>query len=271
MNKTGIQYLDYTWNPIAMRCTPISEGCANCWHQKAANRLSGNPKLPYHVRMSLAGTGDPCLVPSRMEDPGKVKKSSMIGVQFMGDLFYSKVLGCWIDDIFWKIGFDYIQHTFLVLTKRPLRAQKLLKRWCSYNQKTFPNIYLGVSVENQQTADERIPILLQIPAAKRFVSVEPMLGPVDLRRNAYIPWIPHSVRPPHKPNPNTYLDWVIAGCESGSNRRPADIDWFRSLRDQCVEAGVPFFLKQMEIDGKVVSMPELDGVVWDQMPEEVTS
>ncbi len=133
------------------------------------------------------------------------------------------------------------------------------------------NVYLGVTAENQEQADERIPILLQIPAAVRFVSVEPMLGPVDLTRIVYerqtvIDSLKglHGWPLPHADGPK--LDWVICGSESGPNRRHAKIEWIRDLRDQCRAANVPFFLKQMEIDGKLVKMPKLDGRVWDEMP-----
>lgn len=132
------------------------------------------------------------------------------------------------------------------------------------------NLYLGVSAENQQTADERIPILLQIPAAKRFVSIEPMLGPVDLKINNWIESPDYTL-----PSTNYFpeyegIDWVIAGCESGPHRRPAKIEWFRNLKNQCVDAGVPFFLKQANgyINGKstVVKMPYLNGRQWNEMP-----
>jgi len=148
----------------------------------------------------------------------------------------------------------------------------------------LPNVWLGVTAENQEMADERIPILLQIPAAVRFVSVEPMLGPVDLTQlridqephcehhNALTDistdtpygYIKHDV-----PDPlgRGKLDWVICGYESGPKRRPAQIEWVRDLRSQCVTANIPFFLKQIEINAQMVKMPELDGKVWNQMPE----
>ena len=138
----------------------------------------------------------------------------------------------------------------------------------------LPNVWFGTTAENQAMADKRIPVLLQTPAAKRFVSIEPMLSKMDLRNlkydgdildamageylstdgsEAYVPW--------------NKLDWVICGGESGPHRRATDIDAIRNLRDQCVAAGVPFFLKQMEVGGKLVKMPELDGQRWAQWPE----
>ena len=140
----------------------------------------------------------------------------------------------------------------------------------------LPNVWFGVTAENQEQADKRIPILLQIQAAVRFVSVEPMLGPVDLTDLQ----IPYEVDPrgfnfnaltenddDHYYNHHAKLDWVICGGESGPNARPMQQEWARSLRDQCVAAGVPFFLKQMDVAGKLVKMPELDGQRWAQWPE----
>lgn len=177
------------------------------------------------------------------------------------------------------------QHTFMVLTKRPERMQHYFlsdrsNRIGPVDSYPPKNLWLGVTAENQEMADKRIPILLQTPAANRFVSVEPMLGPVDLTqivtgdREAF-------------DGPSTLdslagtewgalagctntgfnrLDWVICGSESGPGRRPCDIEWVRSLRDQCVAAGVPFFLKQMSVNGKLIKMPPLDGKQWAQFP-----
>jgi protein gp37 len=152
----------------------------------------------------------------------------------------------------------------------------------------YPNIQLGVSVEDQKTADERIPWLLKTPAAVRIVSAEPLLSPLDI--SYYLSGCPRQVsasfvvtREMAKDAGDLSMegamwgsdeweqtapgiDQVIAGCESGPHARPAEIDWFRSLRDQCVAAGIPFFLKQMMVGGKLVHMPELDGVRWDQYP-----
>ena len=113
----------------------------------------------------------------------------------------------------------------------------------------LPNVWIAVTAEDQQRANERVPLLLQIPAAVRFVSVEPMLETVDLSS-----WLP-------------CLDWVICGCETGPQARPMEADWVRDLRDECTAAGVPFFLKAMRVDGRVVKLPELDGRKWDQVPK----
>ena len=125
------------------------------------------------------------------------------------------------------------------------------------------NVWLGVTAENQKTADERIPILLDIPAAVRFISVEPMLSPVDINPGQY-PWV--DILPDSSLSDRQYIDWVICGCESGLKRRKTEIDWIASLKDQCLKHNIPFFLKQREIAGKVVNMPELDGKIWNQLP-----
>jgi len=185
MNKTNIEYLTHSWNPIAMRCTPVSEGCANCWHLAMANRLAKNPVIPKDRRKAYAG-GKPVLIESEIDAPLKRKKPAIIGVNFMGDLFHPDVSDEMIDAVFSVMAQDICsplhglntptRHTYLVLTKRPERIleghPEFFERW--------PNIWLGVTCENQQTADERIPILLQIPAAVRFVSIEPMLSKIDL-------------------------------------------------------------------------------------------
>ncbi|HPS94613.1 MAG TPA: phage Gp37/Gp68 family protein [Deltaproteobacteria bacterium] len=262
MNKTDIEYLDYTWNPIAMRCTPVSEGCAHCWHLRMADRLAGNPKIGETLREVYSGRGGLCngFFPwiggtrAEFDAPEWKKQPSRIGVQFMGDLFHERVHFDTIHGV-WDVMKACPQHTFIILTKRPERMKEVLSRIYSLERfgaalGFWRHVWLGVTVENQARADERIPILLQIPAAVRFVSIEPMLGPVDL--NAWI----HSVAPPicdpAMPLPTLQdggrrinrLDWVILGGETGPGPRPLHPDRVRSARDQCVSAGVPFFFKQ---------------------------
>jgi len=198
----------------------------------------------------------PTFHPDRLREPLKVKKSSVIGVSFMGDLFHLD----FSNDYFYATIFHVIskcpQHTFLFLTKRPDRMALIFK---TYMNPVFSNLWLGVTVENQEQADKRIPILLQIPG-KHWVSVEPMLSEVNFRlHDDYDPIGCLRTR-------SDMLNWIVSGCESGPGRRPAETDWFRSARDQCVSAGVPYFLKQRGNNRKVVEMPELDGKIWDQVP-----
>jgi len=188
----------------------------------------------------------------------------------MGDLFHEDIDFYMVDKVFWTM-FLSTHHTFLLLTKRPERMKKYIeriqkRRMGPTNQSTndhrfWPNrrIWLGVTAENQARADERIPALLQIPAAKRFASVEPMLGPVDLNhlqpnREVEIDCLngTHGITRPHV-GANNKLTWVICGGETGPGARPLHPDWVRSLRDQCQAAGVPFFFKQR---GEFLTIPE---------------
>lgn len=202
MQKTSISYLTHTWNPIAMRCTPVSEGCANCWHLKFANRHAHNPKFSKEMRKAYSG-GEPYLREDELIRPFKLKKPSRIGVQFMGDLFYEHVYFEWIDQVL-EVVMRNPRHIFIFLTKRPLIMQfyfnniinNTMGTWDRFRKsvsfydachrsviklrkgKVIENLWLGVSVENQEQANKRIPILLEIPAAVRFVSVEPMLSKI---------------------------------------------------------------------------------------------
>lgn len=150
------------------------------------------------------------------------------------------------------------RHTYLLLTKRSERMAEAIRE-IEYNLGTvfdflFPNAWLGVTAENQKQADARIPVLLQIPAAVRFVSVEPMLGPVNVQ---------DYLRGFGRFYGSTALDWIICGAETGPGARPMKLDWARSLRDQCQEAGVPFFFKKDSNGSRL-----LDGRLWEEYPRE---
>jgi protein gp37 len=245
MTKTKIDWADEVWNPTT-GCRKVSEGCRNCYAERIASRFWGERKFT-DVRCH----------PERLDQPLRWKKPRRVFVDSMSDLFHEDVPDDFIVTV-WMRMISCPQHTFIILTKRPKRMAKLVPQ-IFYNLiedqvNIQHNVWLGVSVEDQKTADERIPWLLKTPAAVRLVSVEPMLWPVIVPMQL---WDFNLVGE---------VDWVIAGCESGPNARPAEIDWFRSLRDQCVGAGVPFFLKQMKVNGKLVHMPELDGRVWAQYP-----
>lgn len=430
MGNTKIEWAEKSWNPLS-GCSPVSEGCANCYAERMAKRLAGRYGYPKDEPFRVTDHDD------RFQDPIKWKKPRRIFVCSMGDLFHEAVRESDIGLVIYMMR-RANWHSYMILTKRPQRMLHFFanKEWNN------DHIWLGVSVENQKRADERIPILLQIPAKVRFVSAEPLLDNID-----FSPWIgynpikserrEHNVpktkrgnslqgrregrtvdrptgtnleingearrqmergntidslsekksrtrhgsifpsagdgqqetdsgpgpscylaafqrpnpkrfncesqkweekgQPPRKfgtgdilaPNascesyfedgiygksmgrdestneidaggrcgdspsaangrtiknnskglrnsfPNSIknstgqpaLSWIIAGCESGPQRRPAEIQWFRDIRDQCQMAGVPFFLKQMEIDGKVVHRPILDGKLWEEWPE----
>jgi protein gp37 len=178
----------------------------------------------------------------RLEQPERWRKARHVFVCSMGDLYHARVPSEFVQEVF-AVMRRTPQHTYMVLTKRPARMLRLLRL------RPVPgNVWLGVSVEDQQTAAERIPLLLTARARVRFVSAEPLLGMVSLSR-----WLRR-------------IQWVIAGCESGPRARPAPAYWFQLLRDQCKGAGVPFFLKQMREGGELIKMPRLDGRVYDERP-----
>ncbi len=238
------------WNPVT-GCTPVTEGCRNCYAKEYHKRFSSDPfeKIVCH--------------PERLSKPLVWKKPRMIFVNSMSDLFHNDVSQEFQESV-WNVIHNCSQHTFAILTKRPQNMKDFID-WmltAPYGH-VLPNLWLGVSVSNQPDADRFIPLLLQTPAAKRFVSIEPMLGEISLR------WLKINPRPEitNEYDGLRHIDWVICGGESGANARPCHPDWVRSLRDQCVNASVPFFLKQLNINGKLVHMPELDGQVWNQLPE----
>lgn len=257
MNKTNIQYLTHTWNPLAMRCTPIAAGCKNCWHLALCNRLSANPKISRVRRNAYAGLVGPQLLQSELDAPLKRKKPARIGVQLMGDLWHDGIGWENIDPILQICG-RCPQHHFLLLTKRITAA------WYYFNSpicehpdysrsellKSNKNIQLGVSISTQEDADRLIPILLQIPAAIIWVSFEPLLENIIVKNE----WVKK-------------IGWFVIGSESGPKRRLCKIKWIESLVKQGNDAGIPVFVKQAEVDGKVVSMPGIIGRVWDQYPK----
>ena len=238
---TKIPWADEVWSPVT-GCSPVSDGCKNCYARRMAQRLKGRFGYPEDNPFRVT------FHPDRLDRPARWTRPRRIFVCSMGDLFHKDVRPEHIDRVFEVMTRDAPHHTYMLLTKRPQRITA--GRW----DPNWKNIWLGFSVENQPTADERIPVLLRIPAAVRFVSYEPALGPLEPKFGF---WLSH-------------LDWFIAGCESGPGRREANIDWFRSVRDQCLASEVPFFLIQMEIDGAIDHMPSLDGRVWDQVPEGET-
>jgi len=234
-----------------------------------ANRLAGNQEFPPEVRDAYAGECPPVLIKYRLGEPLRCRQPAVVGVQFMGDLFHRKVPDSYVRSVL-GIIIDCSQHKFLILTKRPDEALNFLRLNPQLGGRFPDNAWIGVSVENQATADERIPLLLQIPAAVRFVSCEPLLQKIDLtlleqssgdQIDALYGWRKAGTME------RVYgLDWVICGGESGPGARPMHPDWVRGLRDQCQAAGVAFFYKQAIINGKKVSCPELDGQQWREMP-----
>lgn len=272
MAATRIEWTDATWNPVR-GCVPTSPGCAKCYASAFAERWRGLPGHPYEQGF------DPRLVPEKLAEPLHWRAPRRVFVNSMSDLFGEFVPFDYVDRVFGVmhacefLGRDaFPGHTFQVLTKRAERMAEYLSTdrrtaWARaaacyggghdpdglYDQidgrtSPAPHIHLGVSVENRKHGLPRIDVLREVPAALRFLSVEPLLedlGTVNLAG----------------------IGWVIVGAESGHRPRPMNEDWVRSLRDQCAAAGVPFFYKQMINErGKKVSLPLLDGRQWAEMP-----
>lgn len=220
-----------TWNPIT-GCTKVSEGCKHCYAERMSKRLAGRFGYPADEPFRVT------LHTDRLEEPLRWRKPRTVFVCSMGDLFHEDVGDATIQQVFTRMKFAP-RHTFIVLTKR---ADRMLAVLTAYSQPGWGqfgqcrNIWLGVTAENQQRADERIPLLLQCPAAVRFVSIEPMLGAVNIL---------DYVRGYGRFQSSTALDWIIVGGETGPGARPMQADWARSVRDQCKAASVPFFFKQM--------------------------
>ena len=281
--ENGISWTDETWNPVR-GCSRVSEGCRNCYAETQAIRIIGMDRgrgVPegegaYDGLIAKGGqwNGKMKTVPELLSQPLRWQKPRLIFVNSMSDLFHEGVPDSYIQLVFAVMAVAQ-HHTFQILTKRPERMRKLLERkdlrWIvdglmrlhemglvgpnAFSMKwPLPNVWLGVSVEDQIAANARIHMLLETPAAVRWLSMEPLLGKVDLTRVmrsepdsewTYCDNVLDGYRA-HKCG-GTYaekLDWVVVGGESGANARPMHIEWVRKLRDQCAEAGTPFHFKQ---------------------------
>lgn len=234
MAFTKIEWANRVWNPIT-GCTPISEGCENCYAKRMANRLKGRYGYPEDNPFKVTVHED------KLGEPLRWKKPSRVFVGSMSDLFHEDVedgIRCTLFDIMATAE----QHTFIILTKRVDKMKEFFDRSI---HGVLPNVWLGVSVENQQRADERIPILLQIPAAIRFISVEPILEQVDI--SYFLPKTPYKDCPvellPYY-NSHLSLKWIIGGGETGIKARPAQQEWILNLYEQAKLANIPFFFKK---------------------------
>jgi protein gp37 len=273
-----IEWTEKTWNPVG-GCRRKSPGCLNCYAERVAFRLKHNPNES--IRSHYAGltqitngrpgwTGKTSASVDVLLQPLRRKQPTTYFIS-LSDLFYAERPNADIDMVFTVMALCG-QHRFLILTKYAERMLEyvtrigtsiipleLCARALGYTfdyegvpllSWPIPNIGLGVSAENQEHADERIELLKRTPAAMRFVSYEPALGPVDFREHA------------------AHIDWIIFGMESGPHARPGEVEWARSAKNQCVEAGTAFFLKQYaDAKGRKISTPELDGQKWTQMPD----
>lgn len=268
---TKIEWTQATWNPL-VGCSIVSPGCTNCYAMKMAARIERMlPSLEHYealTKPSKAGpvwTGKVMPAPDHiLMEPLKRRKPTLYFVNSMSDLFHEDVPTAWIDRVF-AVMAACPQHTFQVLTKRAAHMRNYMgshdigARWAfrwleimgqpmphpdeavEWTRRGLPNVWLGVSCEDQRRADERVPHLLATPAAVRFVSAEPLLGPIDftsMRRTSGEGFM--------RPLDGRFrtLDWIIVGGESGPGARPMHPDWARSIRDQCEHAGTAFFFKQ---------------------------
>jgi len=231
--QSAIEWTEATWNPIT-GCTKISAGCKHCYAERMALRLRAMGQANY------ANGFEVTLQRHMLERPLEWKRPLAVFVNSMSDLFHERVPDAFIDEVF-----DVMRrahwHVFQVLTKRAdrLAAYGAGREWPS-------NVWVGVSVESARYTP-RIEYLRQIPAAVRFLSLEPLLGPINAL-------------------PLEGIDWVIVGGESGPRARPMKIDWVESLRSQCVAAGTPFFFKQWGGWNKKRQGRVLNGQTWDEMP-----
>lgn len=280
---TGIEWTDRTWNPV-VGCAKVSAGCKNCYaktlHDQRHKAYHAGKKVPAQYAQPFEVVQ---LMPDRLRDPLSWKKPCRVFVNSVSDLFHEDVPDEFLDRCFAVMALAK-QHTFQVLTKRPERMAAYLNRiqnddrdtnaWqiaacdettgnspCACNvvencDWPLPNVWLGVSVENQTAADERIPHLLATPASVRFLSCEPLLGPVNLSKYLACPHCGGTGEVAEQHDFATEkvgcrcmgekpLHWVITGGESGPGARPMQIEWARDLVRQCKAADTPVFVKQL--------------------------
>lgn len=248
--STGIQWTDETWNPVT-GCSKVSPGCAHCYAETLAlTRLAGKtgyPGLPWTPENAAANV---MLRPERLRKPLSWREPRMVFVNSMSDLFHELVPPAYVADVF-DVMRQADRHTFQVLTKRPERMASILSSLGGFVRSAggawpLPNVWLGTSIENDRWVG-RADALRDTAAAVRFLSCEPLLGPLpslDL----------------------TGIQWVIVGGESGPDHRPIRPEWVRDLRDRCQSTGVAFFFKQWGGLTPKSGGRSLDGRTWDEFP-----
>ena len=233
-----IEWTETTWNPVT-GCTKISYGCKHCYAERMSKRLQAMGMEKYRRGFEVV------VHESVLQEPLKWKNPSLVFVNSMSDLFHKAVPIDFVQSVF-EVMNQASQHTFQVLTKRPGRVKQIDARldWA-------PNIWLGTSIESERWQD-RLDRLKSTGARTKFLSLEPLLGPlpdIDL----------------------TGIDWVIVGGESGPGARPMDAEWVREIRDNCVDSEVPFFFKQWGGVFKKRTGRTLDGRTWDEMPQPTSA
>jgi len=281
---SSIEWTDVTWNPVR-GCARVSAGCENCYAERVAYRFGQKPGSPYEGLTTLGKhgprwAGRARFVPNMLDEPLRWRRPRRVFVNSMSDLFHDDVTDEQIAQVFTVMAISG-RHTFQILTKRPAR----MLRWFEWASEHYvlatleprklwppPNVWLGVSCEDQDAARKRIPLLRRCPAAVHFVSLEPLLGPIDLD-DRWLEWLPTGPDENDEPHLRPPLRWVIVGGESGPGARPCNIDWVRTIVKQCGEAGVACFVKQLgatavqaprDATGRVVTSP--GGDPWPPTP-----
>ena len=243
--KSTIEWTDATWNPTT-GCSVVSPGCANCYAETLSLRFgwSKKPWTPQNAAENVV------LHPERLNKPLSWRQPSMVFVNSMSDLFHELIPFEYVDRVFETMA-TADKHTYQILTKRPERMRDYMLRSEDAQNEPLPNVWLGTSIENDRHVF-RADILRETPAAVRFISAEPLLGPLpslDL----------------------TGIDWLIVGGESGSGARAMNAAWVKDLRDRAVEAGTAFFFKQWGGRTPKAGGRMLDGREWSEYPEIVTA
>ena len=267
--RSKIEWTDQTWNPVTgcTKLSPASPGCANCYASTFAERFRGTPGHYFEHGFDVQ------LRPDKLGVPLRWRKPRLVFVNSMSDLFHAAVPDEYIAHVF-AVMQSCAAHTFQILTKRHDRMRALLNNrqfwsavtdfgvdvmtqrpsreqyWPNQGEQLgfLPNVWLGVSAENQRWAKTRGDALRATPAAVRFLSCEPLLGPLDAINL-------------------TDIDWVIVGGESGAAHRPVDADWVRDIRDACLATQTPFFFKQWGGRTSKANGRELDGRIWSEFPD----
>lgn len=246
-----------SWNPIHVKgggwhCTKISPGCLHCWSE-SMNIRYGN-KRPfkdyiYHKdTKSISKESFEFVLDQRiLEQPLHWKKCRIIAVQWLGDIFHEQIPNEFIYQILNEIGLS--GHTYLILTKRPKRMKEIFDD----REMITPNLWTGLSICTQQEADEKMPVLLQTPAAHRFVNFEPLLEDVGNIEHYFFSSNERyeDINGQRRHVWDKSIDWVLLGAESGPGRRPMRLEWARNISEQCKDAGIPLWIKQLDVDGKV--------------------
>ena len=266
MGRTSIGWCTRVWNPVR-GCAMVSSGCERCYAMRQAHRFDCEGG-PYEglTRMTPSGpkwSGTIKVVENHLDDPTHWHNPERIFVGSMSDLFYHQVPDSLVMQV-WRIMRRTPHHTYLILTKRPER----MRDWSHVvNNPPLPNVHLGVSVENQSAVEERLPYLRDTKAIVRWISVEPMLGPVTLDDWLFAEFLQGDIAQ----RQDRTIDWVVCGGESGPGCRWMQSHWVRRLQAQCELAGVPFFLKQLggHPDKQEKAKALLDGKRYEEYPEVV--